>query len=481
MAMRWFGQRRTTSEREGVGDRAPAAPGRTALREALVRALREQRTEAVLRLAELRVAGAGAFLLISAYLGLLKGREDWRVYVQPLLLYLLVAAGLLAVLRRAPASFQILGANAVPWLDVPAACALQLRSLPLSPSPSGVAGWSLGLFVMLVVLSALSLRRRVLYATIATGWAAEGLLQRAADVSWGAVAASGVVLTLAAGATTWATRRLESLLERLVGEETERRRATERSEELERTSAALARANAELQAAQQEAETLTSLLVHDLKGPLTAVLGTIELVRTRAQSRPDAAPVVGGLEIAEDAARRLLRMIGDLLSVSRLERGAMAPEPTPTDLGRLLVEIARAYAATAEAHGVALRPEVEPGLTAEVDPELLRRMVENLISNALSFVRPGGRVELTAARDGATWRLAVRNDGPPVPAEARGRLFQRFASAREQVGAHAGLGLYLCRLVAESHGGTVGIEDEPGWPVSFVARLPLDGRPAQRP
>jgi len=108
---------------------------------------------------------------------------------------------------------------------------------------------------------------------------------------------------------------------------------------------------------------------------------------------------------------------------------------------------------------------------------MVHRFFDNLVLNALDFVRPGGRVEVAAWQEGRELLLAVRNTGDPVPAEARARLFQKGAVQRGSRQKHnLGLGLYLCRLVAVAHDGTIALRDEPGWSTTFVARLPVEAR-----
>ena len=105
---------------------------------------------------------------------------------------------------------------------------------------------------------------------------------------------------------------------------------------------------------------------------------------------------------------------------------------------------------------------------------MIHRFFDNLVLNALDFVRPGGRIEVAARQEGAELLLVVRNTGDPVPEAARARLFQKGAVERGPRQKHnLGLGLYLCRLVAVAHDGSVALRDEPGWTTSFVARLPV--------
>jgi signal transduction histidine kinase len=135
--------------------------------------------------------------------------------------------------------------------------------------------------------------------------------------------------------------------------------------------------------------------------------------------------------------------------------------------------VARAASLRAADREVTVEVEADPDLMAPLDLDLARRLLENLAGNALRFVDRGGRVELAAWSDGAALVLAVRNTGPVVPEAVRPHLFQKHATGELRQLHNAGLGLYLCRLVAEAHGGRMALADTPGWPVAFEARLPL--------
>jgi hypothetical protein len=168
------------------------------------------RSQGTTRLARIRAVGALVFLGVTAFLGYAKGQADWQAYVMPLGVYAGLSA-LLALGMRAR-FIQTVHAYLGPIADCAAVCALQYRSLPISPHPAGVAGWSLGLFVFLVTLSALSFRRSVIALTVLAAWVCEGFLQRVADVGWGAVVSSGIVLALSGGTMAWILARFEVLI-----------------------------------------------------------------------------------------------------------------------------------------------------------------------------------------------------------------------------------------------------------------------------
>jgi len=274
-----------------------------------------------------------------------------------------------------------------------------------------------------------------------------------AGVAWASVAMSGVVLALVAMVSAAVVRELDRLVVRLVVNEV---------------------SHEELRRAQGEAETLTHLLVHDMKGPLTGLIGLAEVVASELKGS-----LQNDVKMIEQQGRRLQAMVGDLLAIARLERGVLDSAPETVDLSALLVSLANAYAASARQAGAQITTSVEPGLCAMLHREMIHRFFDNLVLNALDFVRPGGRIEVVAAQEGAELLLAVRNTGEPVPVEARARLFQKGVVRRGSRQRHnLGLGLYLCRLVAVAHDGSVALREETGWATSFVARLPVEARSA---
>ena len=139
----------------------------------------------------------------------------------------------------------------------------------------------------------------------------------------------------------------------------------------------------------------------------------------------------------------------------------------------LLEAVATAYEGLSQSLDVSVAMIAAPDLCASLDRELVERVLDNLLSNALRFVKAGDRVELSAAQEEGRLVLRVRNSGAPLPAELRPILFNRFSTQGARGRGNAGLGLYFCRLVAEAHGGSIALEDAPGWNVTFAIRLPL--------
>src|SRR5262249_41289921 len=155
---------------------------------------------------------------------------------------------------------------------------------------------------------------------------------------------------------------------------------------------------------------------------------------------------------------------------SRLEGGAAA-QREPVEVRALLEASARAFSPAAERAGAHLAVEAPAEMQASLDPELIRRMLDNLITNALRHVGRGHRIQLGAEAGAGQVTLAVRNSGPAIAESERGRIFEKYATGAPRTPERAGLGLYLCRLVAAAHGGEIALAQRPGWNVSFEAQL----------
>jgi signal transduction histidine kinase len=398
-------------------------------------------------LARIRVAAGAAFCLIAALLSL-AGETDVGMNFWPLLAYVMVSW---ALFRRARHGgfWKRLDAYS-PLIDVVFIYALQAEALAHREAAEFGAGFTLGLYALLVGLSALSMRRKVVAATAAVSALLLALLQLQAGIHFFGISASVVVLLLAGLGAASVVGELDSVVARLVVNEV-------RNEEMRR--------------AQSEAETLTDLLVHDMKGPLTGLIGLSEVVASELSG-----PLQADVKRIEAQGRRLQEMVGDLLAIARLERGVLQSPPEAVDLSALVHSLVEAYGAPARQAGAQIGSAVEPGLSATLHREMVHRLYDNLVLNALDFVRPGGRIEVAAWQKDRELLLAVRNTGEPVPAEARARLFQKGGQSGVRRKQNLGLGLYLCRLVAVAHDGTIGLEEEPGWAASFIAHLPVEPR-----
>ena len=219
---------------------------------------------------------------------------------------------------------------------------------------------------------------------------------------------------------------------------------------------------------------------HELRTPLAALSGFIETLKGAA--RNDTAARERFLDIMEAQAKRMARLIDDLLSLSRIELAAHVRPETPVELLPIVRQVADALQMLARDRGVAINVSApkEP-LVVSGDRDELTRVFENLIENALKYGASGKRVDITLSRGftvsgGEEALVAVRDHGPGISAEHLPRLTERFyrvdvAESREQGG--TGLGLALVKHIMNRHRGRLTIESRPGEGATFTVRLPI--------
>jgi signal transduction histidine kinase len=215
-------------------------------------------------------------------------------------------------------------------------------------------------------------------------------------------------------------------------------------------------------------DTLLRAVSHDLKGPIAAILGSAQTLRRRDLGlTPEQEDSL--LEAIEVSARKLDRLVDDLLDLDRLQRGLLEPDRAPTDLGRL------AEAVVAEAAELGARPvEVSSdGTVADLDRGLVERIVENLVRNAARHTPPGTPVRITVRRSGEPEGvlLTVEDEGPGVPDHLKTAVFEPFRGGGGP-SSGAGIGLSLVARFAELHGGRAWVEDRPGGGARFHVLLP---------
>ena len=228
-----------------------------------------------------------------------------------------------------------------------------------------------------------------------------------------------------------------------------------------------------LRSVERMREKLQSLLVHDLKNPLTAVISNIEFVQEFGAIRDDR-DVMGALEDAIDGAKRLNRMTLNLLDLPRLESASMTVRRTPSHVHTLLTRVVNDNRGGARAAEARLTAQPDLGdLMATIDDDLVARALDNLIENAIRHAR-NVVVSATALGVGGVV-ITVTDDGPGIPEALRQTLFDHYVqisapgAARSQ---NRGLGLTFVRLVAKEHGGDVSLDCPPGGGTIFELRLP---------
>jgi signal transduction histidine kinase len=243
-----------------------------------------------------------------------------------------------------------------------------------------------------------------------------------------------------------------------------------RTESLRQTNIALARANLELEELAKRREQMVLEVSHDLRTPLTSVKGAAEnLLDGIAGNLDDSQREY--VEIVRDHAQRLIAAISKLVDAAR------EPEPTidldlgPVDVGALARDVARSLQPIAEERGVDLvvnAGEVE----AFADADKLRKVMENLVGNALKFTDRGGTVRVGVACSEGNVRLSVEDTGVGIEEKDLAKVFERFHRGRDTERPGSGLGLAITRDLVRLHGGDVVAQSAPGLGSTFAAVLP---------
>lgn len=222
---------------------------------------------------------------------------------------------------------------------------------------------------------------------------------------------------------------------------------------------------------QLQKERLTAFVVHDLKNPVSTVDLLAQVLQRDKKLPPDARETADAIrtEVAG-----LMRLILNLLDISKSEEGALTTAPAPLALAGLVQSVLEGIQVRARAKEIALLGEIEP-VDILADQDLLRRVLENLLDNALRYAPKGSTVSVTVQLRPGELELRIADQGLGIPPEMRESIFDRFVQLehkdRTAPRTGRGLGLTFCRLAVEAHGGRIYVEDaQPG--TVFCIRLP---------
>jgi signal transduction histidine kinase/DNA-binding response OmpR family regulator len=216
-----------------------------------------------------------------------------------------------------------------------------------------------------------------------------------------------------------------------------------------------------------------SFVTHQLRTPLAGIKWLLELA-AEDPSLPEEAR--GYVSDSREAAERLIKLVNELLDISRLESGRLTITPVSVDLGAMTREVLAELAGLIEAKGHTATCSGTGTVIA--DQQLLRQVVVNLMSNAVKYTPPGGTITVRIAPDGDTVAWSITDTGIGVPVAARARLFEKFYRADnvhtlETEG--TGLGLYLVRLILDQFQGQVRYDSTEGGGSTFTVTLPMGG------
>jgi heavy metal sensor kinase len=229
-----------------------------------------------------------------------------------------------------------------------------------------------------------------------------------------------------------------------------------------------------LEAGFQTLQQFTADAAHELRAPLAVIRAEIEIALRQPRS---ADALRSTLQAALEEVLSMSRTLDQLLLLARADAGQLDIADDLFDLPDLLEETVARWRAVAVEHSIELRTAIPANGELRGDRDLIRRLLDNLLSNAIRYTPEGGQVELSAKPVGGQWEITVSDSGPGVPPEARARIFDRFYradKARRRGQGHAGLGLALSKRIAELHGGNIRLANEPSelGGARFVVQLP---------
>ena len=222
-------------------------------------------------------------------------------------------------------------------------------------------------------------------------------------------------------------------------------------------------------------ENLTQMIVHDMNNPLHGILGLTQLLRLELPKNTGERIAQYVISI-EGNARSTIDMIRAILDVAKMESGELSIQAEKTDLGELSDGVATSIKPLLQEKNLTLDVSTHENLpSAIVDSELLRRVLVNLIGNAIKFSPDDGRIEVTVRLIEGAFEISVEDDGPGIPDEFRDTIFEKFGqveSAQSGRKYSTGLGLAFCKMAVEAHSGAISVDNRPEGGSRFTISVP---------
>jgi K+-sensing histidine kinase KdpD len=239
---------------------------------------------------------------------------------------------------------------------------------------------------------------------------------------------------------------------------------------LREKEAALTRRNLELVELHRFRDEMSTMIVHDLKNPLAAVIANLDFAIDDTDLKAD---TLDAMRDSKSAAHRAVRLLANLLDVARMEERQLRLRRSVVPIADLVGPLVHQRLHVAGARSISIDSTVDVDARINADMELIGRVIENVFDNALRYTPPGGRIALRGSASERSVRLTIGNSGSAIPVEARTHIFDKYAQSDSAVGRmNLGLGLYFCRLAAEAHGGRMWVEETAELPTVFALELP---------
>ncbi|MEM7384616.1 MAG: response regulator [Verrucomicrobiota bacterium] len=226
----------------------------------------------------------------------------------------------------------------------------------------------------------------------------------------------------------------------------------------------------ELRRLEEAKEGMTRMVVHDMRSPLLGLSGNLELALLQTKETPE---VHNFLQTAHGQTHRLVEMVNSLLDVSRMEKNTLPLSIKSVNPETLAEGAVSQLGSLTKGRKIILSSQLDPAYRHPCDPELMQRVLQNLIGNAIKYgARQEAHIEVRFRADRGGLTTEVADNGPGIPAADLEPIFDPFNQGSQKAAHSSGLGLTFCKLAIEAHGGTIAIKSPPGEGTTVVCGLP---------
>jgi signal transduction histidine kinase len=229
----------------------------------------------------------------------------------------------------------------------------------------------------------------------------------------------------------------------------------------------------ELKKLERLREDLTSMIYHDLRSPLSNVVSGLDLIRSMV---PEDLGVESVIQISERSLNRVQRLISSLLDTSRLQAGQKITSLVPVIMQKLVAEAVEVVRPAAEATNFEFEVSApEKPIELMVDTDMIRRVLINLMENALKYSAEGHTIQIKMEQKDSDLFISIKDQGRGISPEDQQYIFERYmrSNLTTKNARGVGLGLAFCKLAIEGHGGEIWVESELGKGSTFIFKLPI--------
>jgi signal transduction histidine kinase len=221
---------------------------------------------------------------------------------------------------------------------------------------------------------------------------------------------------------------------------------------------------------------MLGIISHELKNPLTSMALSSHLIQKILSKETTSEKVLSLIKSLDPSIQRMNKLVSDLLDVTRLESQALQCEPKLISLSNIIEEVIGIYMATSEGKNILISSQISRECTEIFSDEIRTiQILSNLVSNAIKFTEPGGKIKLDAVKSGEMAEISVTDNGKGIPEKKLSRVFEKFWQEKDSEHIGTGLGLAIAKGLVESLGGRIWVESKVGQGSSFHFTLPLSG------